>query len=315
MAPYTANSNEEEKSIHIMKDKYQISGSPTTWISSSGYVDEYTKIFVIPCELTENITQMNQVDISKINIDEINVTNSWSTAVTDSNALHTRYTIDDDSLYTDAMIVYKNTTGRDLYKSTDALRTNNVVITEINQAVNADNELCWQLWYTTGANPSRAYTKTLNGIKCMKSGETVQVGDIVKFATDKDGMIPDGQLVIMYSPATDPDNLLYENGNFANLSYNSADIGQWEFVLLKGQVDVMNDRFARIIRTTYSNGVPSQTNVLLQRAKMQYIVYEDGKVDFADGSYIETVKDLGSAANDVIFNWTEGNITYAYIVR
>ena len=47
----------------------------------------------------------------KININDISVTNSWSAALVDTSALHTRYTFDDDSMYTDAMIVYKNTTG------------------------------------------------------------------------------------------------------------------------------------------------------------------------------------------------------------
>ena len=143
----------------------------------------------------------------------------------------------------------------------------------------------------------------------------MQVGDVVKFAVDKNGIIPDNQLIIMYSPATDPDNLISENGSQSNLNYNSQDIGQWEFVLLKGQVDVMNDRVLRIIRTEYKNGNPIKVPIILQRAKMQYIVYEDGKVDFADGSYIETRKDLGDAAGEVVFDWSEGNIRFAYIVR
>ena len=143
----------------------------------------------------------------------------------------------------------------------------------------------------------------------------MQVGDVVKFAVDKNGIIPDNQLIIMYSPATDPDNLISENGSQTNLQYNSRDIGQWEFVLLKGQVDVMNDRVLRIIRTEYKNGNAIQVPIVLQRAKMQYIVYEDGKVDFADGSYIETRKDLGDAAGEVVFDWSESSIRFAYIVR
>ena len=312
--------NEDIKSLHIMKDKYQKTENPVSWVKSPGYVDEYTKIFVVPFNTKEAITNMGQIDISKINIEDINVTNSWNTAINDTSALHTRYTLDDDSLYTDAIIVYKNTTGKDMYVNADRTRSANYIVTDIRQAVNSNDSICYEIWYTDGTSNYRACTETLNGINSIykdKNGDTisVQVGDVVKFAVDKNGIIPDNQLIIMYSPATDPDNLISENGSQTNLQYNSQDIGQWEFVLLKGQVDVMNDRVLRIIRTEYKNGNAIQVPIVLQRAKMQYIVYEDGKVDFADGSYIETRKDLGDAAGEVVFDWSESSIRFAYIVR
>ncbi len=313
--PTEAGANEGDKSLQIMKDKYQVNGSPTSWISSSGYVDEYTKIFVVPFDTNENITSIDQVDLSKVDLDEINVTTNSSSAISDTTSVHTRYTLDRDSLYTDAIVVYRNTTGRDLYKSTDATRASNVIVTEISQGINVNNEVGWEIWYTSGDDPKRVFTKTLNGNKCVKSGKEVQVGDIIKFATDKSGAIPDNQLVIMYSPQTDPDNLIYEDGTFTDLTYNTTGVGKWEFVILKGQVDVMTDRFVRILRTEYKNGVPSQMEILLDRSQMQYIVYKDGRVELADSTYIETVKDIGPSASDVIFNWTEGDITYAYIVQ
>ncbi len=313
--PVAAGANEGDKSLQIMRDKYQSNSSPISWISSSGYVDENTKIFVVPFSMTEDITSIEQVDSSKVDLEEINVTTKSNAAVSDTTSVHTRYTLDEDSLYTDAIIVYRNTTGKDMYKTTDATRANNVIVTEINQGINVNNEVGWEIWYTLGDDPKRVFTKTLNGNKCAKSGNAIQVGDIIKFSTDKSGIIPDNQLIIMYSPNTDADNLIYEDGSFSDLSYTSKNIGQWEFVLLKGQVDVMNDRFARIIRTKYTSGVPSQEEILLDRSKMQYVVYKDGRVELADSTYIETVKDIGPGASDVIFNWTEGAITYAYIVQ
>lgn len=310
----TPGEREEKNSLHIAGDRYNVNSKLGTKILNNCVgVDETTKVFIIPSNENKPIKSAFDIDVNNINLNDAAVSNVNATNVNAYDAAypHTVYITDDSSMLADAIILYRNTAGWDINNSNVASRTANNIVTGINCVINSDNEPCWKISYTNGGAPYEIYTQTLNGNKCKLKGTEVKTGDIIKFGTDKAGRIPDNQLVIMYSPSHDKDNIIYDSGDFIEGKISDL-TGSYTYGIIMGKVYEMNDRFLRLSR---NNG----TERLIPISKMKYVIYDEDsypKVDYGDWTDINTITAAGdSEASRVVFDWDDGAVNFVYIIR
>lgn len=304
---------EDVKTLHVAHDRYNINGSVGWILGNVVGVSEETKIFVIPSDRGDKeYTSMTDADFENVVMSQIKISNINAGDISNGSAYpHTAYIRDDSTMTVEAIVLYRNVAGWDINITYNADTRPVAVVTDVVKTVSADNEIRYKITYTTGTGYSQVYTATENGIKCRYEGTEVKIGDIIKYGTDKSGRIPDNQLVIMYSPSRDKDNIIFADGEFIKGRVPSLS-GQYTYGLLKGQVYEMNDKFIRILRD-------NNTKRLVSLATMKYIVYDESNrqtVSFGDWSDISTVVDVGEAeATKIVFDWSDTNIRFAYIIK
>ena len=281
---------EDEKSLHIYNGYYRFTGMVTENFRGSNAIgaDETTKLFIVPSDGTiEDVYATNILD---------------KRLVVDTKYVHSIYTLDDDKMLADAVVVYANGTLKGLKGSEF------VIVTEINRTLNSDGDICYMLTVTNGESYSYAWTRTLEGIVCSKSGKTVEVGDIIKYGTDKTGCIPDKDgLVIMYKPNENKESLIYATYDFKTSIKIS---GYWDQGLVIGQIEDVNERFMKV---ALKDETKSKVFAL---SKVRYVVYdmEEKKVYNGDWTEIETTKNCGANAAWNVFDYS-GGVRILYIVK
>ncbi len=142
------------------------------------------------------------------------------TAVYNAGRPLTAYVSDKNAMIAEVICVKSESNGEyDLSLSHSTRYFNEVVVTKMTTVLDNEGELATKIEYTNG---SAFYDVLYKGVDpvCRWSGRPVQVGDLVKFGKDrKTNMILPGQIVIMYSAASDGDNfegLYYDSGVQSN---------------------------------------------------------------------------------------------------
>ncbi len=222
-----------------------------------------------------------------------------------ANYVYSVYSLNKEDIIADAILI-RTGGGYDIKNSVIANARTNYIIADMEQVINADGENGWKLYLTTGGTYASAYTKTLDGIKCMKSGNEASIGDIIKFGTDRNGMIPDGQLVIMYSPSHNKETLIYNTGSFSG---GKNSIANWSAGLIMATPLRKNESYIKIDNTPVGM-------IPLQGAYV--VVYDDEarqKVSEGKVTDINTYDIVGDDASITIYNFRENYASYIYVVR
>ncbi len=303
---------EDEKSLHVAYDRYNVNNSITWVLGNTVGVSEQTKIFVIPSNQNKQYTSMNNADLDNIDMSQIKVSNINAGDISNGSAYpYIAYIRDENTMVVEAIVLYRNVAGWDINITYNADTRLTAIVTDVIQTVRSDGELCWKIMYTTGGSYGQVYTATLEGNKCKYKGTEVKVGDIIKYGTDKSGRIPDKQLVIMYSPSTNKDKLIFADGEFKEGKVPTLS-GSFTYGLLKGKVIEMNDRFVRILRD-------NNTKRLVSLSTMRYIVFDgDSREKVRTGAWsdISTITDVGEKdASVIIFDWNNTNINWCYVIK
>ena len=299
------NEFEDKVSWHIAEDLYQVNKKiGQSIIDGKIGVNESTVIFIVP----ENgdLTEATIAGIYSATVSEYEAKYKYSV-----------YTIDDSKMLADAIVVYRDAAGFDLDNSDVATRRPRMIVTEVNTEYNEENgELCLALTVTNGAYPTKVYTKTIQGGICKKSGRQVQVGDIIRYGTDKSERIPDGQLVICYSPAYDRETLLYDSGSFDGAPHKMFG-NKWMYGTVMGKAYEMNEKYIRIHNT--GKGILGKMDEirLFSLSSMKYVVYDSERERVELGDWTDIVPETVDPNNtDIhIFDYNEGSISYIYIIK
>ena len=299
-------SGETAKSWHIADGMYMLNTAIDSGVINGKIgADDTAKVFIVP----ENGA-----------IEDCSVVNIYSGYVSNYSAKYkySVYTSDDDKMLADAIIIYRDITGYDLHNSSVAARRPRMIVTDVKQVVNADtNDLCWDLTVTNGGYETSVRTKTEDGIKCWKSGKSVQIGDIIRYGTDKSGYIPDNQLVICYSPAADKNTLIYDTGDFNGVP-NRVFGEKYQYALVMGKAYEMNERFIRIHNMCKGSLGEKDEMQLFGISNMKYIVYDKTqpkKVQFGDWTDVVTEVTEPSNTDVHVFDYEENSINYVYVVK
>lgn len=299
-------SGETEKSWHIVSGMYMANTALDSGILDGKIgVDDMTKVFIV----NENGA-----------VEDCWIANIYAAYVSDYAAKYTYsvYTTDDSTMLAEAVIIYRDITGYDLHNSAVAARRPRMIVTQITQALNPDtNDLCYEFTVTDGGYETTVRTKTENGNKCWKSGKSVQVGDIIRYGTDKAGYIPDEQLVICYSPATDKNTLIHDTGNF-NGAPNKIFGQKYEYGLIFGKANEMNERFIRVHNTGKGILGEKDEKQVFGIGTMAYIVFDMSntkKIKFGDWTDVVTEVTDNSNTDVHIFNYEEASLRYIYVIK
>lgn len=291
-------STEDINTLHIVNGIYETTYTMHNSRIGDGIimVDDTTRVFVVP--------QSGRIE----DIYETGVT-AASVSKEAPQYTITAYTLDDNSLLANAIVLRKASSGYDITNSVVASRVvATSIVTQIMDAITPTGETAKLLVITTGGVEDLVYTATPDGAKCMKSGKEVRVGDIIKYGTDKYGYIPDGQLAIMYSPADDKDNLIYNTGSF-NGSDNA--LTYFSYGILNGTVKTINDRYVKLL---LSDG----TEKIYPLAEFKYVVYDSKarqRVRFGNQTDILSFDGTGKTGTRVLLDWYQGKIRFAYIIK
>lgn len=299
-------SGESKVSWHVVDDLYKKNGQIKAGILESKIAtDESTKVFIV----NEN-GDINECSIASIYAPHVSEYGARYT--------YTAYTTDDDTMLVQAIIIYRDVIGYDITNTTVAEYRQSAVVTDIKQVVNGYDEICWEFTITYGAYETTVKTKTLEGNKCFKSGDTVKIGDAIRYGTDKAGYIPDGQLVIMYSPERDKTKLRHDNGSFDSNLHTTILTDRYGKGMVMGKANQLNERFIRIHNLGGGLTGTADQMSLFGISSMKYIVYDDSetpKVRFGNWNDIVT-EQIDPTNSDVhIFNLYEGALNYIYIIK
>ncbi|MEG1441477.1 MAG: hypothetical protein RSC29_02325, partial [Oscillospiraceae bacterium] len=152
------------------------------------------------------------------------------------------------------------------------------------------------------------YTESINGARCLKSGKEVMVGDIIKYGTNKTKEIPDNQLVIMYSPSEDKENLIYNDGYFTG---NTNNLTCYDYGIIKGDIMKLNNRYFQI---ACDNGEKR----IFSLATVKYVLYDStasNKVTLGDYTDMISSEANNGEGSTIILDYSAGKALYAYIIK
>ena len=137
-------------------------------------------------------------------------------AVYDAKRLVTAYVNKKSDMKASVVVLKSENNGvHDMSLSDSSRYFDDVIITNMSVELGNNGESLTRLEYTDGSGFYDVVYSDVNPV-CRWSGKKVQIGDLVKFATDrKTGMINPGQIVVMYSAASDDESfsgLYYDSG-------------------------------------------------------------------------------------------------------
>ncbi|MEG2381031.1 MAG: hypothetical protein RSB38_04975 [Oscillospiraceae bacterium] len=291
------NSNEGENSLHITEGIYKSEHRLFSDVIGNNLVgvDDTTKAFIVP---------------SKGDTEDIFVTKVSAGIVSYYNPKYkiTAYASDKNKLIASAIVIYRDVSGYDITNVSVSTRLDNAIVTDIADAVNVNGDMVKKLTITNGGDITFVYTESINGARCLKSGKEVMVGDIIKYGTNKTKEIPDNQLVIMYSPSEDKENLIYNDGYFTG---NTNNLTCYDYGIIKGDIMKLNNRYFQI---ACDNGEKR----IFSLATVKYVLYDStasNKVTLGDYTDMISSEANNGEGSTIILDYSAGKALYAYIIK
>lgn len=192
-----------------------------------------TKVWIVPTGSGDE--EINVVGASAVAAGAYSPTYTLTAYSFEEYALAAKYVVVSD----------KEFAGIDIMNESFASNQKPMIVKEIRQECRNDEAVnC--IVVSDGGQYRELYTNSAAIPVCRKSGKEVKVGDMIRYATDKSGMIPENGIVIMYSPSEDTDGfegMYYNNGNFDNATH---DIGDNGVGIIYGWVNARNSKYMQV---------------------------------------------------------------------
>ncbi len=226
--------NRDAESFHII-DGYEHCKEKlkTSKIGAGLALESDTKVWIVPTEGGDD--QINVVQPSATASGAYGPTLTLTAYSFEEYALSSKYVVVSD----------KEFAGFDMANESYASNQKPMIVKEIRKAYKNDETVnC--IVVSDGGQYKELYTSYEETPVCRKSGKQLRVGDMIRYSTDKAGMIPQNGLIIMYSPSDDEngfEGMYYNNGNFDNATHdvNSNGVG-----IIYGWVNARNSKYMEI---------------------------------------------------------------------
>ena len=230
----------------------------------------------------------------------------------------TAYSFDEYSFNAPYVVVSnKKAAGIDLNFESFASNQKPTIVKEIYSAYKND-EVVNCLVLADGGQYREVYTSYSEAPVCAKSGKNVRVGDMIRYGTDKAGLIPHGQIVVLYSPEDDVDDfegMYFNNGDFdnANHALNADGVG-----IIYGYAYAKNSKY--LVSTFKLN--PETTEIknsdknLFSIGAMSVVTYDRAEKEVAIGTTddILAFRNTG-VASQIVMNVMFDSVNVVYVIK
>ena len=230
----------------------------------------------------------------------------------------TAYSFDEYSFNAPYVVVSnKKAAGIDLNFESFASNQKPTIVKEIYSAYKND-EVVNCLVLADGGQYREVYTSYSEAPVCAKSGKNVRVGDMIRYGTDKAGLIPHGQIVVMYSPEDDVDDfegMYFNNGDFdnANHALNADGVG-----IIYGYAYAKNSKY--LVSTFKLN--PETTEIknsdknLFSIGAMSVVTYDRAEKEVAIGTTDDILAFRNTGiASQIVMNVMFDSVNVAYVIK